>query len=407
MASEFNPGKTGMNIGKLVIFILLISFIGIVAYKYYYSKLDANGEKNFTRVPKELQINYKPADFRTNINEDDALAILSNPQRNRQAFNDLVYNLNISLLEHVANRMDISPNLKSQIKKEYDKHHPYLRNLYYHDFISLNDTTSALYQSWYDNESTNAVETLHEVASKYSCFMVNHVITSLVQTDEGSIYAKGKKIDTPCGIALTEALNPLMKRMEDKAAVRDFGRSRGILQEKVERIIAELATMEVRDKKGINRQLQTKIWGFSVSSSDIEVSAISVLKVGFRLNDYFNVDLNSKNGIVTITLPEPTILSHEVYPKIDKLDIGWMREVKSIDLNKNFNILREEFRREALQSDLMDRSKTQAIELMNTMFGPALSAMNKRYQLRVKFKDTGNENVLGSSNSAEASIVTD
>ena len=145
--------------------------------------------------------------------------------------------------------------------------------------------------------------------------------------------------------------------------------------------------MEVRDKKGINKQLQTKVWGFSVSSSDIEVSAISMLKVGFRLNDYFDVSLNQRAGLVTVTLPQPTILSHEVYPKIDKLDIGWLREVKSVDLNKNFNVLRAEFRREALESDIMEKAKDQAVEIMNTMFGPMISSMNGRYTLRVKFQE--------------------
>jgi len=384
--SEFDRAKAGLNIGKAVIAILLLSFVGIVIYKNYFSNRTAGG-KDFTRVPTEMQINYIPSDYKATIDEDNAMVILENPQRNRKAFNQLVYDLNLSILDHVATRMNLGQRVRGQIKAEYEKHHPYLRNLYYHDFVALKDTTSVIYQSWYNNESSNAVEALHEVASKYTCFLVNHVITSLVQTEGGSIYAKGQKVDTPCGIALNEAVNPLIKRMEEKAAIEDFGRSKGILQEKVERAIAELATMEVSDKKGINKQLQTKVWGFSVSSTDIEISAISILKIGFRLNDYFNVDLNSKTGMVTITLPPPTVLSHEVYPQVDKLDIGWLREVEEVDFNSNINLLREAFRDDALKSGIMEESKTQAIDLMNTMFGPLISNINRRYQLRVKFQE--------------------
>lgn len=383
--SEFDVTRTGINIGKAVIVILFLSFVGIVVYKNYFANRGPGG-KDYTRVPTEMQVNYIPSDYQIGINEEEAMAIMENPQRNRQAFNDLVYDLNLSILDHVATRMNLSQRVKSQIKEEYEKHHPYLRNLYYHDFLALKDTTSVLYQSWYNNESTNAVEALHEVASKYTCFLVTQIITTLVQTDNGSIWGKGQKVDTPCGIALNEAVNPLMKRMQERAAIADFGRSRGILQEKVEKAIAELATMEVSDKKGINKQLQTKVWGFSVSSTDIEISAISILKVGFRLNDYFNVDLNAKTGIVTVTLPPPTILSHEVYPQVDKLDIGWLREVEEVDLNSNINMLREAFRDEALRSGIMEDAKTQAIELMNTMFGPLVSSINRRYQLRVKFQ---------------------
>lgn len=388
MSKDINPQGPGLKYGRLAVFLLFITLIAIILYKNYAHRITG-----YTSIPKEMQINYMPADFKSNIDAEDALAILSNPYRYRREFNDLVYDLNLSILHHVANRMNLSDSLRSRIQVEYEKHHPYLRNLYFNDFIALKDTTSNLYQTWYDNEASNSVDILKEVASKYTCFLVNHVMTTLVQTQNGSIFARGKMVDTPCGIALTEALQPLVKRMEERAQVEDFSRSRGLLQEKIERTIAELATMEVRDKKGINKQLQTKVWGFSVSSSDIEVSAISMLKVGFRLNDYFDVSLNQKAGLVTVTLPEPTILSHEVYPKIDKLDIGWLREVKSIDLNKNFNVLRAEFRREALESDIMEKAKDQAVEIMNTMFGPMITGMNRRYTLRVKFREGSDTNL--------------
>ena len=90
--------------------------------------------------------------------------------------------------------------------------------------------------------------------------------------------------------------------------------------------------------------------------------------------------------MVTVTIPEPQILSHEVYPKIEKLDIGWLREVEEINLNESFNLLREEFRKDAFDSDIMDKAKEQAVDIMNTMFAPLFSTMNNKYQLRVKFR---------------------
>lgn len=372
--------REGRNIVRAFFLILALCLIGLILYKKYVSPA------GYTHVPKEFQVNYVPSDFRITIDEENALAILSNPQRYRKEFNDLVYDINMSILYHVASRMNLNEEDKARLQEEYEKHHPYLRNLYFHDFVAFKDTTSNLYQTWYDNEGSNAVDVLREVAGKYTCFLVTQIITTLVPTKGGSIYAKGQNVDTPCGVAMQEALNPMMKRLEERAAIEDFSRSRGLLQEKVEKAIAELATMEVRDKKGLNKQLQTRVLGFAVSSSDIEVSAISILKVGFRLNEYFDINLNSKSGIVTITLPEPTILSHEVYPKIDKLDIGWLREVQSVDLNKNFNALRSEFRREALESDIMEKAKSQAVEIMNTMFTPAIKGMSSRYNLRVQFR---------------------
>jgi len=244
-----------------------------------------------------------------------------------------------------------------------------------------------LYNAWYEKEGANAVEALNEVASKYTCFLVNDILATLLKTQNGKLYVKGSKVDTPCGVAMMEGLQPMIKRLKEKAAVEDFSRAKGLMEEKVEKAIAELATMEVRDKKGINRSLQTKIWGFNVSSTDLEVSAISILKVGFKLNKYFDIQLSSKSGTVTVTLPEPEILSHEVYPKIDKLDIGWLREVKSVDLNQNLDLLRKEFRRDALNSDIMDKAKKQAARLMEILLTPLIKSISKKYLLKVRFKN--------------------
>jgi hypothetical protein len=376
--------------------LLAFSLVGIIIYKKVIAP------SGLTRIPKEMQVNYVPSDYEFNIDEENALAVLSNPHRYRREFDELVYDLNLSILFHVANRMDIDEVSKGMLREEYEKHHPYLKDLYFNDFVQLKDTTSVMYETWYENDGKTAVDALKQVAGKYTCFFVTQIITTLVPTKGGSIYAKGKDINTPCGIAMQEAVGPLLAKLEDRAAIQDFGRSRGLLQERVEQVIAELATMEVRDKKGLNRQMQTKFLGFSVSSTDIEVTAISLLKVGFRLNEYFDVSLNSKTGLVTITLPEPVILSHEVYPKLEKLDIGWMREVKDVDINKNFNLLRQEFRREALESDIMDKAKGQATEIMNTMFGPVIKSLNSSYEIRVSFKNVPNSDNIPSDEDLSA-----
>jgi hypothetical protein len=154
----------------------------------------------------------------------------------------------------------------------------------------------------------------------------------------------------------------------------------------VEKVIAELATYEVRDKKGLSKQMKTKVLGLSVSSTEVEITAISIAKIGFRLDTYSKVQLDPRTKVVSITLPEPRILSHEVYPRFEKLDIGWMREVNSADFNRAINLLREEFRRDIATSDAYDKSKTQARELLETMFGPLVQSFGKGFQLRVTFQ---------------------
>lgn len=381
----------GPTIGKLIVYTFFITLGAFIFYNYYKNNI-ASGSTGggistiFQQTPKDIQVNYVPKEFNFEMDEETALAVLTNPQRYRREFNEMIYDLNMSILDHVANRMGLPDSLLVTLEPRYKEHHDYLKQLYYNDFISLRDSSENFYEAWYENEYSSAASVLNEVSSKYTCFLVNHVIMSMVENQAGKLSVVGKKVETPCAIAMTEALRPVVSRLQERAALDDFAKSKGLLEEKVETMIAELATVEIRDKKGLSKQMQTKIWGVAVSSTDVEISAISILKAGFKLDNYFKVDLNNKAKILNITMAEPTILSHEVYPKVDKLEIGWMRELNNEDFNKNFNILRSEFRREAGESGIMEKSKTQANNLMEMIFGPVLAQLGKGYKLKVNFK---------------------
>ncbi|NJN34444.1 MAG: DUF4230 domain-containing protein [Saprospiraceae bacterium] len=205
--------------------------------------------------------------------------------------------------------------------------HPYVRQMYFNDFVGLGDSTSQIYQAWYENQGATAADLLNEVASKYTCFFITSIMATVLKTQDGKLAVKGSKIETPCGIALTEGLRPMIRRLQDAAAVRDFSRAKGLLREKVERAVTELAVMEVRDKKGIKAGSNTAVFGVNVSSSTVEITAISIMKIGYNLSQFLDVAVDDRSKTVVVTLPQPQILAHEVYPKVEALDIGWMREV--------------------------------------------------------------------------------
>lgn len=383
-----NGGTSWLMMG---VYIAALGLAASVIYKYY-KEGSFSGEGEYTSIPKEITITYVPSDFHPSIDETHAIEVLSDPNKYKKDFNDLVYQVNMDLLNHVGSRMGLPSEVKEKIEKEYrEKHHPYLKQLYFNDFTQLKDTTSNLYQSFYNNQATNAVEALNEVASKYTCFLVNSVVINLLKSDAGRLGIKGLNVDTPCGVAMSEGLKPMMKRLQERAAIDDFSRSRGMINERVERYITELATYEIKDKKGINRTLNTKVLGYDISTTELEITAISVAKLGFRLDQFFSVSLNPKNRRLEVVLPAPTIVSHEVYPKVDKLDVGWLREVSNADFNKNFNALRTEFRQDALEEQNLEKAKERAKEVMEMIFKPVLNRLGKDYKMSVSFKKTGTD----------------
>jgi hypothetical protein len=370
--------------GKQIMLLALISIAGILLYKVLFSD-----GLSFFQDPKAVQLTYVQSDFQPNMDEEATLRILSQPEQYKKEFGEMVHNFNVSLLYHVANRMALPDSLKRRLEPEYRKHHDYLQALYYNDFVALKDTTANLYETWYNDNTNNAVQIFNEVAGKYTCFFVTQIMATLIKADGGKLMAKGKNVETPCGIAIQEGLHPMVARLQKKAEIIDFSASRGLLKDKVRQGIAELATYEIRSRLGIDKTLQYKLLGFSVSETDIRVEAISVIKAGFKLDQYFDVTFSPNKGIIYVKLPPPTILSHEVYPRVDKLDVGFLAGINEKDMNERFNELRREFRQDAIENEkILEKAKGRADSVMQLIIGPVVKSINRKYKLQVRFENT-------------------
>ncbi|MFN0016386.1 MAG: DUF4230 domain-containing protein [Saprospiraceae bacterium] len=380
------PGSEGSGnvFGKQILLLALVSIAGVLLFKM------CSGEGGISTIfqsPKGVQLTYVPSDFQPNLNEEATLQILSQPEMYRKEFDDLVYNFNVSLLYHVANRMNLPDSLKRRLEPEYRKHHDYLQTLYFSDFVALKDTTATLYENWYKDNANQAVQVFNEVAGKYTCFFVTQIMATLLKATDGRLLAKGKNVDNPCGVALNEGLRPMVERLQTRAAIMDFSASRGLLKDKVRQGIAELATYELRSRLGLDKTLSYKLFGISISETDIRVEAISVIKAGFKLDQQFDVTFSPKKGIVYITLPPPTILSHEVYPRVDKLDVGFLAGISGEEMNKNFNDLRRQFRQDALDNEhVLEKAKSRADTVMQLMLGPVVKGMGRKYKLELRYR---------------------
>lgn len=387
---SYTPPENSGGVGKQLILLVLIITAVILVYKAFIS--DSGVLANLFQDPKEVKLTYVPSDFTPNLDEEATLRVLSQPEAYPREFDDLVYNFNLSLLYHVANRMALPDSLKRRLEPEYQRHHSYLKTLYYNDFVTLKDTTANLYETWYNDNSNQAVMLFNEVAGKYTCFFVTQIMATLLKADGGRLYAKGKNVDNPCGIAINEGLHPMVERLRKKAEIMDFSASRGLLKERVRKGIAELATYELRSRLGLDKTLQYKFLGFSISETDIRVEAISVVKAGFKLDEYFDVTFSPKKGIVYVTLPQPTILSHEVYPKVDKLDVGFLAGISGDEMNRNFNELRRQFRQEAIENEhVLDKAKMRADSVMKMLLGPTVRSMGRSLKLEVRFQNGINQ----------------
>ncbi len=374
--------------------LLTLLLAGIVLFFGYnhYKNIGSGGGGGITDIftpkggtyeKKDFKVKYRPTDFTFKVDDAYTIKLLADPSNHRKEFNNFLYEYNMALINHLGKRMGFTDSLMISARDRYNDHHAYVKDLYYKDFMRLRTGVHKSTDTWYQQDNSKAVEAFNEVSSKYTCFIVNHILTSILETKDGYLKVEGRKISEPCSITLDEGIAPMIKRLKEKAIIDDFTRSRGMLSEKVESTISELATMEIRDKKGLKRKLNSQVLGYNVSSTEIDISAISIVKAGFKLDEYFDIKMYQKGKRLVVTLPQPSILSHEVYPRVDKLDVGWMRSISDKDFNQNFNLLREEFRKDALKSDIHSKSKEKVKDILQILLSPLLS---DGYQMDIKFE---------------------
>ncbi len=378
------PERDTPSVGKQILLLTLVSVAAILLFRLLASD---NVVTDLLQKPQAVQLTYVPSDFKPDLNEEATLQILAQPEKYRKEFDALVYNFNLALLYHVANRMNLDDSLKRRLEPEYKKHHDYLKTLYFNDFVALKDTTAYLYENWYQDNTNQAVRIFNEVAGKYTCFFVTQILATLLKVTDGALLAKGRNVDNPCGIAINEALRPMVERLQTRAAILDFSASRGMLKDKVRKGIAELATFEVRSRMGLDKTLSYKFFGIPISQTDIRIEAMSVIKAGFKLDENFDVTFNPRKGIVYVTLPPPTILSHEVYPRVDKLDVGFLAGIDEQEMNRNLNELRRQFRQDAIENEhILQRAQERADTVMQMILGPVVKSMGKNYRLELRFR---------------------
>ena len=106
------PPQTGpLAFGKNLLLLAMLCVAGVVLYKFLFS--DGTG---FLSSPTPVDLKYTDSDFKFTMDEESTLRILTNPDQYKSEFNELIYNFNMSMLSHVANRMNL-PDSASSLRR--------------------------------------------------------------------------------------------------------------------------------------------------------------------------------------------------------------------------------------------------------------------------------------------------
>lgn len=167
-------GSQLCNMFCVLLVIFIVCIVGVLLFCKFVVLL------GYMSVFKEYQVNYVFFDFWMFIDEEWVLFVFFDLNNNCWGFDELVYEVNMSILQYVGCWMNFNDGDFSCLQDEYEKYYFYLREFYFNDFIQLWDIISQFYEIWYENEGGSVIEVLWEVVGKYICFFVIQVIIILV-----------------------------------------------------------------------------------------------------------------------------------------------------------------------------------------------------------------------------------
>ena len=102
--------------------------------------------------------------------------------------------------------------------------------------------------------------------------------------------------------------------------------------------------------------------------------------------------MNQAQKEIIVELPAPTILSHDVSPRIDKLDIGIIEGLDNIELNENISKLRNAFIESSYTEDVRLMAKEKANETIRNFIAPLLSTLPGDYKVVLAFDESESRN---------------
>ncbi|RMD75872.1 MAG: hypothetical protein D6818_01095, partial [Bacteroidetes bacterium] len=170
MAQKHPPARSGGFV-RILLAVTLVSVVGIIGWQYYQTQM-----ADYTHVPKEVQLTFRPSQFEGKIDEELAIPVLEHPFRYHREFQQLVWQLHTAMLDHLANRLGVPDSLRQAMHEAYAAQHEWVSELIFEDYTRLRDTSAADYEAWYQTLATNAVERFYEVTARYSCTVINAVI---------------------------------------------------------------------------------------------------------------------------------------------------------------------------------------------------------------------------------------
>ncbi len=294
-------------------------------------------------LPREISI--APNDPANSIDYENMvnrlyLATLDYKKDNSHAsenFKECVDEINRVIIGYITDNTNLRDIEKQRLNTVYSVNRPYIIDVFFRRY-SENIIQSPIYI----NEPVNIrypnlsiVESFNRSVSACTNTLINIFFLNSLEPIKNGVQASMSLASelNITGVVLEKLLYPLSYFLLKTAIVCDHVSGKIKLISETREMIAELATVGDEFEIVYNRPIERTILKLFSQTASLAIKTNSRVKVGFDLTNGFSLKIDDDKQILTVTLPEPRILSvdtdysiidikNKLFVRIEKTDIN-------------------------------------------------------------------------------------
>ena len=341
--------------------------------------------------------NLNTLEFEDNFNYDELLKAIvavndkSVTHEDYARFSAVVDEMNRALLKHTSDKLQLNTSDHLKVVKEYENLHPDLAKQYYSELKDFNKKSKKLNDTTYIiRRNYQGANTFSKVLSSHACDVVSLVFgaAALNATKAAALSMLNSE---PCEGIIEEFTYPVVLKLMETGAVKDLRISKLKIKKHIRDQIVELATAEDKVEVQVEERFKKivadgALWGLFNSNADVELRVPGTIKAGFKLDEFFSLEIDYQKEVIYVVLPEPKILSVQADPQFTEIDNGYLNKVGMEEINIVLESAKSKMRQHVDQTGIFEDAKQNARGIVEILFQPILIASNLDYKIDVKFK---------------------
>lgn len=344
-------------------------------------------------IDTEEQTQFQPnLDFDRITNSIPKPGEVSN-SKSFNGFSQSLKQIHGGILDFLSEKLELTEEERQSVQTNYNEYHEKFAGDYYNQLIELNKSTfSGKEETFITYGTAQSVRNLSSILSSNICNLAGFVIT-VTTAHSQKTSPLGMLLGKPCQFLLSVGLNPILRELKRRAVIQDFTISKVSLIQHFREMIVELGTVKESFRAVFDEAYTVKLILGLKSEAKLKLRVKSIVKAGFKLDKFFNLEFDHGAKNIVLTLPEPEILSNEIDARVKKLENGWFVKIDEEKLNRENQKVREWSYDKAIESEMLKDARRNAKLILKTIFQPILLSTDPEYKISIKFKSSGSETI--------------